>query len=200
LLLAFVAPGLAWAALPRGLLRLLPEDLNYVPPLPAFCAPSWAATAAVRGLFAAPQVAPSLTPSQFVLVVLAGGFLPWCISWLFFRTARSGRRPPLRGLLEQKPLAAVAARLSSWAGRDVGVVRSVSEGVEALSRLLAVNFVPAVLDVILQRVPAFVAAAGAFVVRGTQTGVAPHGVVLALCVAAWLAWQALGSADGGGVP
>ncbi|MBM4281099.1 MAG: hypothetical protein FJ137_10185 [Deltaproteobacteria bacterium] len=194
LLLAFAAPGLCLLAIPRGLLLLLSLEVTYSPPLQAFCAPSWQQTAAVRALYAATTAPPPLSPSTFALTAAGAGLFPWALSWVFFRAARSGRPPPGRSVLDARPVAALAARLSAWAGRDVGVVRSVSEGVEALSRLLAVNFVPAALDLLLQRLPALVAAAGALVVRGTQTGVAPHALVLAFVIAAWLAWQAAGGA------
>jgi NADH:ubiquinone oxidoreductase subunit 5 (subunit L)/multisubunit Na+/H+ antiporter MnhA subunit len=192
LLLAFSAPGLSLLAIPRGLLLLLPLEFTYQSPLQAFCAPGFHETAAVTALYAAQQAAPPVAPSRFALLALLGGFVPWTVSWLCFRATRGGRQPPLRGLVASRPVAWVAARLASWAGRDTGVVRTVGEGVEALSRLLASNLVPATLDVVLQRLPAFVAGAGAFVVRGTQTGALPHAIVLALVVAAWLAWHAVG--------
>jgi hypothetical protein len=191
-LLSFVAPGLVFVAIPRGLLLLLPGEVTYQGPLQAFCTPAWQETAAVTRLYAAEQIPPPLSPSTFVLICLLVGFVPWAVSWACFRPTRRGRPPPLRALVSSRPVAAVAARLTALAGRDAGVVRSVGEGVEALSRLLASNLVPATLDIVLQRLPALVAAAGAFVVRGTQTGALPHAFVLALVVAAWLAWQGTG--------
>jgi NADH:ubiquinone oxidoreductase subunit 5 (subunit L)/multisubunit Na+/H+ antiporter MnhA subunit len=189
-LLAFLTPGLSLLAIPRGLLLLLPLEFTYQAPLPAFCAPALQETAAVTALYAARQAAPPVAPSTFALLVLVGGFVPWTLSWLCFRGTRRGRGPPLSALVASRPVAWLAARLASLAGRDAGVVRTVGEGVEALSRLLASNLVPATLDLLLQRLPAFVAGAGAFVVRGTQTGALPHAIVFALVVAAWLAWQA----------
>ena len=192
LLLAFSAPGLAFLSIPRALLLLLPLEVTYQPPLQAFCAPAWQEVASVTALYAAKQAAPPLSPSTFAMLALMGGVLPWTVSCLCFRATRRGRPPLLRGLVGSRPVTWVAARLASLAGRDVGVVRTVGEGVEALSRLLASNLVPATLDVVLQRLPALVAGAGAFVVRGTQTGALPHAIVLALAAAAWLAWQAGG--------
>jgi NADH:ubiquinone oxidoreductase subunit 5 (subunit L)/multisubunit Na+/H+ antiporter MnhA subunit len=190
LLLAFAAPGLAVAALPRGLWQLLPWSTTYEAPLQAFCAPALAETAAVRALYAAPQAAPPVTPSAFVALAAVGAVAPWIVARLVFRRGRGGRPPPGEAVVARGPLAALGARLADVAGRDAGVVRTVRDGVEALSRLLAVNLIPAVLDLVLQRVPAFAAAAGALLVRGTQTGSAPQAVVLALAAAAWLVWWA----------
>jgi NADH:ubiquinone oxidoreductase subunit 5 (subunit L)/multisubunit Na+/H+ antiporter MnhA subunit len=191
-LLAFVAPGLTLLAIPRPLLTLLQLEITYQPPLQTFCAPVWQESAPVTVLYAARQAVPPLPPSTFALLCVLGGLVPWIVSWLCFRAPLRGGAPPLQALVASRPLAGAAARLAALAGRDAGVVRSVGEGVEALSRLLASNLVPATLDIVLQRLPALVAAAGAFVVRGTQTGAMPHAIVLALAVAAWLAWNGAG--------
>jgi hypothetical protein len=191
LLPALVAPGLLLLALPARLLRLLPVEVTYQPPLEAFCAPAWRVSEPLRALYASAQKAPALAPSTFLVLCLLGGVLPWVASWFLFRGAARGRPAPAATLLSWAPLAWLSTRLASWAGREAGVARSVQESVEALSRLLAVNFIPTMLDLVLQRLPAACASVGAFVFRGTQTGVAPHAVVLALAVAAWLAAQSL---------
>jgi NADH:ubiquinone oxidoreductase subunit 5 (subunit L)/multisubunit Na+/H+ antiporter MnhA subunit len=191
LLLAFIAPGLSLLAIPRGLLLLLPGSFEHESPLAAFCDPALQETAAVRSLFAARLAAPPVAPSTFALLVVALGVLPWLLSWALFRGSARGRPPPLAGLLTWRPVAAAAVRLAAWVGRDTRVARTVGEGVEVLSRVVAAHFIPAVLTFVLQRLPAFAAGAAAFVVRGTQTGAAPHAIVLALVVAAWLAWRAV---------
>ena len=193
-LVAFVAPALTLLAIPQGLLRLLPWELSYDPVLPSFLQPSLLESLPVRALFAAPTVLPVFPQSTFALLVLGLGLLPWLLSVLLWRgTKRSrGKLVPMLG----HGLGVVPPGwLARLAGQDSGVARSVQESVERLSRLLAVNLVPAVLSIVLHRVPAAFAAVTAFGLRLLQNGGAQQAFFLALLVAAALLW--LGRAGGG---
>lgn len=183
LLLAFVAPALSLLAIPNPLLQLSPVPLQYDPVLPSFMAPSLLETDAVRHLFWAKQVAPSVPPSTFGLLVLGLGVLPWLVSLVLWR--KGPRFPGLAGSFPARWLARLA-------GQDSAVARSVQESVERLSRLLAVNLVPAALSLLLQRLPQAVGAVVAFVVRVTQNGGAQLAFVIALLALAGLLWQGTG--------
>jgi NADH:ubiquinone oxidoreductase subunit 5 (subunit L)/multisubunit Na+/H+ antiporter MnhA subunit len=185
MLVAFVAPAATVLALPVPLLRLLPLQIDYDPVLPRFVGPSVAEMAAVRGLFAAPQAAPPLSPQEFVLAVLALCAAPYLLSLLFFRR-RGNALPPLQGV--RGLLARPAAQLARLAGQDSRVARSLQEGVERLSRLLAVNLVPVVLSLVLQRLPQGVGAVVAWALRRTQNGASQLAFFFALLVVAALRW------------
>ncbi|MDP2344225.1 MAG: proton-conducting transporter membrane subunit [Deltaproteobacteria bacterium] len=177
-IVAFVAPLLTLIAIPQGLLRLLPWALDYDPVLPSFVRPSLLESAPLRALFAAPQTQPPLAPSTFMWLLLGLGVLPWLLSVLLWR--KGGRLNVGDN--------AVARWLARLAGQDSLVARSVQESVERLSRLLAVNLVPAVLSIVLQRVPAAFAAVTAFGLRLLQNGGAQQAFFLALVATAALVW------------
>lgn len=185
MLVSFVAPAATVLALPLPLLRLLPLQLEYDPVLPRFVGPSIAETGAVRGLFASAQAAPPLSPQEFVLAVLALCTAPYLLSLLFFRR-RGNIPPPLQGV--RSLLAGPSAQLARLAGQDSRVARSLQEGVERLSRLLAVNLVPVVLSLVLQRLPQAVAAVVAWVLRLTQNGASQLAFFFALLMVAALRW------------
>jgi NADH:ubiquinone oxidoreductase subunit 5 (subunit L)/multisubunit Na+/H+ antiporter MnhA subunit len=187
LLVAFVVPGLALLEMPGLFLRLLPLELDYSGPLRTFLAPSVVEYGGVLTLLGAPQQSPALPPTTFILLVLGLGVLPWLLSALLWR-GRRGAPPPGRPLLQSSPVAVVAARLATMAGRESPVARSVSEGVERLSRVLATNMVPMALALVLQRLPGLAASLVAFVLGGTANGGAQRALVLSCVLVAWVLW------------
>jgi hypothetical protein len=135
-----------------------------------------------------PVVAPSVTPSDFIVGLLVLGLLPWVISLLLWRGRAGGGRPPGAGLLQGGVASAVADRLARLAGRESPLARSVSEGAERLSRVLATNLLPVALSVLLQHLPGLLSSVVAFGLRQLQTGGAQRTVVLACIVVAALLW------------
>jgi NADH:ubiquinone oxidoreductase subunit 5 (subunit L)/multisubunit Na+/H+ antiporter MnhA subunit len=187
MLLAFVGPGLALLELPAPLLNLLPLAIDYAGPARSLLAPSLAESAPVRGLVVGGFGSPPLSPTTFATLLLIAGVLPWIVSMVLWHRRKDGP-PPGAGLLRLPGVERVAARLAILAGRDSMVARSVSDGVEVLSRILAANLIPATLSVLLQRVPAAVAWVVAWVMRGTQAGGAQRTLVLGFAVVAALVW------------
>lgn len=188
LCIAFLVPGLALLDLPLHLLRLLPLTIDYAGPLRTFVAPSLPELTPTLRLLFVPLVAPSVAPSDFIVGVLFVGLLPWVISVLLWRKRAGGGRPPGAGLLQGRTAAAVADRLARLAGRESPLARSVSEGAERLSRVLATNLLPVTLSVLLQHLPGLLSSAVAFGLRQLQTGGAQRLVVLACVVVAALLW------------
>lgn len=187
LVLAFVGPGLALLELPTPLLRLLPLEIDYSGPLHTFIEPSLAESVATRSVLPIQLVPPAIAPSTFILLVLAAGLLPWFVSLVFWHRRRNGA-PPGAGWLKIPLVARIADVFARLGGRESVVARSVSEGVEVLSRLLAANLVPATLSVLFQRLPALLAWLVALGLRGTQSGGAQRSLVIGCAVAAALAW------------
>ena len=116
------------------------------------------------------------------------GVIPWLLSWLLWRGRAGGGRPPGAGLLQGGVAVAVADRLARLAGRESPLARSVSEGAERLSRVLATNLLPVALSVVLQHLPGLLSTAAAFALRQLQTGGAQRTVVLTCVVVAFLLW------------
>jgi len=195
MVVAFLVPGLALLEMPGLFLRLLPLDLDYTGPLRTFLAPSMAEPAGVLGLLKAPQQAPSLPPSTFIMVVIGLGVVPWALSALLWRGRRGGP-PPGRRLLQSAAVAAVAVRLATLAGRESPVARSVSEGVERLSRVLATNMVPVALALVLQRLPGLASSLVAMVLGVTANGGAQRALVLSCLLVAWVLWLQTGTGTG----
>jgi NADH:ubiquinone oxidoreductase subunit 5 (subunit L)/multisubunit Na+/H+ antiporter MnhA subunit len=189
LLLAFLVPGLALLDLPVHLLRLLPLTIDYDGPLKTFVSPSLPEMLPTLRLLFVPLVSPPVAPSAFVMGLLAIGVLPWAISWLLWRGRAGGGRPPGARLLEGRTVAAVAERLARLAGRESPLARTVSEGAERLSRVLATNLLPVTLSVLLQHLPAMLSSVVAFGLRQLQTGGVQRTVVLAIVMVAALLWR-----------
>ncbi len=192
LLVAFMGPGLALLELPRPLLQLLPLEFDYTGPLRTFMQPSLEESFAVRALYAAGLVPPPMAPSTFIVLMVLVGLLPWALSMLLWHRRKNGSPPPGATLLTSAPVAKIADVLAGLAGRESVVARSVSEGVEVLSRVLAANLVPATLSVLFQRLPAFFAWLVAMIMRGSQSGGAQRSLVLGCTIAAALAWWQAG--------
>jgi NADH:ubiquinone oxidoreductase subunit 5 (subunit L)/multisubunit Na+/H+ antiporter MnhA subunit len=187
MLLAFVAPGLALLELPAPLLNLLPVELAYTAPARSLLGPSLAESAPVRSVFAGGFGAPPLSPTTFVVLLLLAGLVPWLVSMLLWHRRKNGP-PPGAWVLQLPVVERAAARLATFAGRDSLVARSVSDGVEVLSRILAANLIPATLSLLLQRVPAALAWLVSWVMRGSQSGGAQRTLVLGFAVVAALVW------------
>ncbi|HEY1097754.1 MAG TPA: proton-conducting transporter membrane subunit [Myxococcota bacterium] len=193
LLLAFVVPGLALLELPRTLLASIPLDLDYTGPLLTFVQPSLAETLPVRNIFGVALATPPLSQQAFIGLAILVGIVPWIASLLIWHRRRNGDgAPPGAALLASPPVTKLASLLSRLGGRDSVVARSVADGVDVLSRVLAANLVPATLSVVLQRVPAFCAWLVALLLRGTQSGGAQRTLVIGCAVAAALAWWQTG--------
>jgi len=188
LLLAFLVPGLALLDLPLHLLRLLPLTIAYDGPLKTFVAPSLPELLPTLRLLFVPLVAPPVAPSDFISGLLVVGVVPWLLSLLLWRGRAGGGRPPGAGLLQGGATVAVADRLARLAGRESPLARSVSEGAERLSRVLATNLLPVTLSVVLQHLPGFLSTVAAFGLRQLQTGGAQRTVVFACVVVAALLW------------
>ncbi len=192
---ALAASALTLLAVPQGLLELLPWELSLDPVLTSFVRPSLVQSTPVRELFIAAQAPPPLSQATFALLVLGLGLLPWLTSALWWRRGRGRVLAGEKGA-DETAVAALARWLARLAGQDSLVARSVQESVERLSRLLAVNLVPAVLSVVLHRLPAAFAAVTAFGLRLLQNGGAQQAFFLALLAAAGLLW--LGRTPGTG--
>lgn len=190
LLLAFIVPGLCLIELPIQLLRLLPLEVDYTGPLSSFVAPSLPALLPTLSVLARSSTTPSISPSLFVGAALLVGVLPWCVSLLVWR-GFGARGPVAARLLETRVVAAAAERLATLAGRESPLARSVSEGAERLSRVLATNLLPVALTVVFQVVPGLVSSAVAWALRQLQSGGAQRTVVWACLVLAACVWWRL---------
>jgi NADH:ubiquinone oxidoreductase subunit 5 (subunit L)/multisubunit Na+/H+ antiporter MnhA subunit len=190
LLLAFIVPGLCLLELPIHLLRLLPLEVDYTGPLSSFVAPSLPALLPTLSVLARPSMTPSMSPSLFVGAALLVGVVPWCVSLLVWR-GFGARGPVAASLLETRVVTAAAERLATMAGRESSLARSVSEGAERLSRVLATNLLPIALGVVLQHLPGLLASVAASGLRQLQSGGAQRTVVWACLVLAALLWWGL---------
>lgn len=188
LLLALVLPALALLDLPVHLLRLLPLEIDYDGPLRTLTSPSVAELAPVMTLLRAKLVASPITPRDFVLVVMGLGLVPWLVSLLLWRSWAGGGRPPAGGLLGRRVVVAGADRLATFAGRESPLARTVSEGAERLSRVLATNLIPVALGLLLQQVPGVLASGVGFLLRQLQTGGAQRALILGTVAIALLVW------------
>jgi hypothetical protein len=191
MLVAFLAPGLAVLEMPGLLLNLLPLAVDYTGPLLTFVAPSLVEQAGVMAHLMAPQQPPLIPPHVFIVATVALGCVPWLVSAMLWRGRRQGP-PPGRPLLHQPLVAAIAARLATLAGRESPVARSVSEGVERLSRVLATNLVPVALALVLQRLPGLASSAVALVMGLAANGGVQRTLVLSCAMLAWILWLKAG--------
>jgi hypothetical protein len=188
---AFLAPGLAVLEMPGLLLNVLPLALDYTGPLRTFVAPSLVEQAGVIAHLMAPQQAPLIPPHVFIVGTVALGCVPWLVSAMLWRGRRQGP-PPGRTVLQQPIVAAIAARLATLAGRESPVARSVSEGVERLSRVLATNLVPVALALVLQRLPGLASSAVSLVMGLAANGGVQRTLVLSCAMLAWILWLKAG--------
>ncbi len=187
LVVAFVLPALALLEPPPIFLRLLPAALNYDSPIQSLLAPITTELQPVLFLFFRKQAEPSIPPSLFIRLALLGGLVPWLLSMILWR--RRGQRGPPGGPLLHTPIvSALAARLATLAGQESTLARSVSEGAERLSRVLATNVVPFVLATAFQRLPGLVSWALASLGRFLHSGGAQRALVVSCVWAAWLLW------------
>jgi NADH:ubiquinone oxidoreductase subunit 5 (subunit L)/multisubunit Na+/H+ antiporter MnhA subunit len=187
MLLAFLAPALALLELPVLALKLLPLEFDYTGPVRSVLRPSLAESAPVRSLFVGDFAAPPLSQTTFVVLLLVAGLVPWIVSMLLWHRRKNGP-PPGAWVLQLPAVERAAAWLATFAGRDSLVARSVSDGVEVLSRILAANLIPATLSLLLQRLPAALAWLVSWVMRGSQSGGAQRTLVLGFAVVAALVW------------
>jgi NADH:ubiquinone oxidoreductase subunit 5 (subunit L)/multisubunit Na+/H+ antiporter MnhA subunit len=187
LLVAFMTPAIALLELPQLLLRLLPVAIEYDGPLQTLFAPIHAEILPVVSLYFRAQSAPDIAPSLFIRLALLGGVLPWAISMVMWRR-RGDKGPPGGALLRTPMVSAVAARLATMAGQESPLARSVSEGAERLSRVLATNVVPFVLSTAFQRLPGLLSWCLAMGGRALQAGGAQRALVLSCLWLAWLLW------------
>jgi NADH:ubiquinone oxidoreductase subunit 5 (subunit L)/multisubunit Na+/H+ antiporter MnhA subunit len=179
--LALVAVALALLDVPRGVWGLLPLQVDARPPLEGIALMERLAQAPVRAVLLAPRTPPPLSPAQLALLVLAVLVAAYTASTVLYRRGAHAR-------LGDGRLARAVTRLAAVAGREDRPTGDVGEGAVRLSRLIAMNLAPAILETALRRLPGLASMATAFVIRALASGSAQRGVLLVIVTAAALLW------------
>ena len=94
----------------------------------------------------------------------------------------------------------MVALVAGVAGGENQVVRGVGEGAIRLSRLIATNLAPGVLDTLLRRLPSLFGFVVGFAVRLVANGSAQRGIVVAVVVLSALLWFFSSNLVVGGAP
>lgn len=182
--------GLGLVHLPAGVVAALFPERSYASPLALLVLPERLELGPLRALVLPDTVAPTTTPSAVLLVVVAAATLGWVASLVLYRGG-PGRlhRALFGGPLAQRVLEA----LSRLAGRESQVARGVGEGAARLSRMIAANLMPGLLEALLRRAPALAGTIVGGVVRLLANGSAQRGLTVALLgvLALALAWGGL---------
>ena len=200
LLPAFLAPGLVLLSLPVVLVLLWVPGLRYDAPLAMLAAPSGAAAAAVEALYAAtPQLLPpgidadqdgvsDVVEWVLALAAAAAGVLGYCVSAVLWRKG-PGR---VHARLSSLPWVARLTRaLAARTEQESAVARGVGEGATRLSRLLAANLLPGILDLVLRRLPAAAAWSVSLLLRALHNGSAQRAILLVTIVGTLLTFVVL---------
>lgn len=189
--------GLGLAHLPTGAIALFFPERSYAGPLVTLLAPERAELAPLRALVLADQVAPALAPSTVLLAVVAAATLGWVASTVLYRGGAGQLHRVLFGGRHAQRMLDALARL---AGRESQVARGVGEGAARLSRMIAANLMPGLLEALLRRAPALAGTAVGAVVRLLANGSAQRGLTVAVLgllalAAAWGGLVDLGSVE-----
>lgn len=179
LALALPLLGVGLLHIPEGVLAALPFQTTYTPPFASLVVPERAALELVRTHLLPAAVAPSVGPVIVAALSFGGLGLGWLASTLLYRGGPSRLH---RALFSGARVQRVVGVTTQVAGRESQVARGVGEGAARLSRLIATNLAPGVLDTLLRRAPALVGVVMGAVVRFIANGSAQRGIAIALLV------------------
>lgn len=185
--------GFGLAHLPSGVIRLVFPERSYASPVSLWTTRELAALLPVRELVLPTATTPDLSPSAALLLVVGCALAGWLASTLLYRGGPSRLHKAIFGGARAQRTVEV---LSRFAGRESQVARGVGEGAERLSRMIAANLAPGLLEALLRRIPAFAATIVGAAVRLLANGSAQRGLTVAILglvalVAVWTGlWEA----------
>lgn len=190
--------GLGLAHLPPGALATLPNVERYRSPLAVLLLPERALFEPLRLHVLPPLSSPSLPPLAVLALAVAALTLGWLVSTVVYRGGVGRLHRTLVGGRRARTVVAIVAGV---AGGENQVVRGVGEGAIRLSRMIATNLAPGVLDTLLRRLPSLFGFVVGFVVRLIANGSAQRGIVVAVIVLIALLWSlGVGGLPGQGGP
>lgn len=179
LLAALPLLAVALAHLPPGAFVLLPTVEAYRSPLAVLLQPERSLLEPLR-LHVLPATSPpGLSPMAIMLIAVAALTLGWLWSTALYR---GGPGRLHRILLGGRRVRAVVAVVAGVAGSESEVVRGVGEGAIRLSRMIATNLAPGVLDSLLRRLPSLFGFVVGFLIRLIANGSAQRGIVVVVLV------------------
>lgn len=191
---ALVLLGAGLVHLPAGIVMNLPNVESYRSPLAVLTLPERAALEPVRQHLLPPigsAVAQQLGVSPTVVLVLV--VLALTAGWLASLAVYRGGPSRLHQVLVGGRRARTVVKLvAGVAAGDSQVVRGVGEGAIRLSRMIATNLAPGVLDTLLRRLPSLFGFLVGFIVRLIANGNAQRGVAVAVIVLVVLLWRFAG--------
>ncbi len=187
--------GLGLAHLPAGAVALFFPERSYTSPLARLVWPEHVELEPLRAVVLADRVAPTLTPQAVLVAMVVAATVGWAASTVLYR----GGPGRLHRALFGGPLARrVVEALARLVGRESQVARGVGEGAARLSRMIAANLMPGLLEALLRRAPALTGTVVGAVVRLLANGSAQRGLTVAVLgllvlAAAWGGLVDLGS-------
>ncbi len=185
LLVALPLLGAGFLHIPDGVLAMLPVRVSYISPAGSLWLPERAVLHPLREHVLAAWRPPHTGPVTVALVAFAALTAAWLVSVALYKNGpRKAHGKLFGGARRQR----VVALLANLAGRESQVAKGVGESAARLSRLIATNLAPGVLDTFLRRIPALLGVVAGAVVRFVANGSAQRGVVVALLVLAVLLW------------
>jgi NADH:ubiquinone oxidoreductase subunit 5 (subunit L)/multisubunit Na+/H+ antiporter MnhA subunit len=183
--------GLGLAHLPPIFVSWLPNVSTYRSPLMVLLAPERELLLPLHAHVLPSTGSSGTSPLASVLFACGALALGWFTSTLVYR---GGVGRLQQALVGGRRARAVVTMIAGVAGGENQVVRGMGEGAIRLSRMIAVNLAPGVLDTLLRRLPSLLAFVVGFVVRLIANGSAQRGIVVAILVLVALLWR------GGGAP
>ena len=188
--------GLGLAHLPAGAIALAFPESSYASPTSILAAPGRFELHALRDLVLAPAVPVAMSPVLSLLLMVSAATLGLLASTVLYRGG-PGRvhHRAFGGARAQR----ILDRLAHLAGRESQVARGVGEGASRLSRMIAANLAPGLLEALLRRIPALAATAVGAVIRLLANGSAQRGLTVAVLgmLALIAAWSGLVPGFGG---
>lgn len=175
--------GIGLLYIPEGVLAALPFQTTYTAPFHSLLLPERAVLQPLRMHLLAAFVVPPVGPAIVAAIAFGALTLGWLSSTLLYRGGPSRLH---RALFSGARVQRVVGVTAQVAGRESQVARGVGEGAARLSRLIATNLAPGVLDTLLRRAPALAGVIMGGVVRFIANGSAQRGIAIALLVLAGL--------------
>lgn len=187
--------GLGLAHLPIGAVAVFLPERTYSSPATLWVVREHVELAPVRSLVLAAAERPWLSPVLVLALVVVAATLGWLGSTVLYRGGPGRVHRALFGSPRAQRIVEVLARLS---GRESQVARGVGEGAERLSRMIAANLAPGLLEAVLRRIPALVGTLVGAAVRLLANGSAQRGLTVALLglLAMAAAWTGLWDVGG----
>ncbi len=188
---ALVLLGAGLAHLPTGVVALLPNVERYRSPLQVLFEPERVMLEPLR-LHLLQPTGPAMalqlgqSPLAVSLLVVTALALGWLASTLLYRGGPGRLHHALVGGRRARK---VVALVTGVAGGESQVVRGVGEGAIRLSRMIATNLAPGVLDTLLRRLPSLFGFLVGFIVRLIANGNAQRGIAVAVIVLVVLLWR-----------